>query len=154
MKASLRCLLLVLVIAVAPAAAVLAHQDRIIELQGDRLVGLPRRYEPAILDLKSFRIGTRGQRKEFSPFLKNLFRQPHDLRLSASWYHHASTLPPYLLLRITPRGEEHSHQILIDIEALRLIYVERVVRESNGATRHQRIPLSSLDISKAAGVAR
>jgi len=138
----------------ASSAAVHGHRDLIIQLQGGKLVGLPRRYEPATLDLRSFRIQIRGKGKEFSPFLKSLFQEPYDLRLSASWYHERSILPPYLLVRISPKGESYSHEILFDLDALQLIHVERVVREAHGTIRHRPVALSNLDMSKAARAGR
>lgn len=154
MKTSLCRLLVILGFTFASSAVVFGHQDVIIQLQGDKLVGLPRRYEPAALNLRSFRIHVRGKGKEFSPFLKSLFQQPYDLELSASWYHERSILPPYLLIRILPNGKSYSHKILVDLDALRLIQVERVVREASGTIRHRGVALSNLDISKAARARR
>lgn len=154
MKTSLCRLLVILGFTFASSAAVYGHQDVLIQLQGDKLIGLPRRYEPATLNLRSFRIQIQGKGKEFSPFLKSLFRRPYDLELSASWYHERSILPPYLLVHISPKAKNYTHRILFDLDALQLIQVERVVRFAGGTIRHRGVPLSNLDISKAARARR
>src|ERR1700677_4976282 len=84
-------------------SALLAHKDRLIELKGTRLVGLPEKFTRAELDLKAgeLRIGHRAM--TFSPLLKSLFDQPRELVISASWYHDPETLPPYICLHIKPR---------------------------------------------------
>src|SRR6266508_7041279 len=63
-----------------------AHADMIIQLRGNKLVGLPARYSPAEFDTKSLRLTIGKRSKELSPWLKGLFQLPHNLEFSASWY--------------------------------------------------------------------
>jgi hypothetical protein len=147
-KARTQCLLLALLWAAQPIHSLVAHEDTIIRLEGTQLVGLPQQYQPAELDVRAYRIRIRGQTKEFSPWLKSIFDQPHELRISASWYNY-SILPPYLLLSITPAGKNYTYQILVDMDAVRLIEVKKA-RQSGGGTTFFPIELSDFDISKAA----
>ena len=149
MSARCRILLLVVLGSLLVTGSTLAHQDRIIELEGRKLVGLPSRYEPAEFDRRTFRITIGNRTKQFSPFLQGLFRQPHDLEFTASWYHDASGLPPYLSLRILPKGKDYSYQILIDLDALRLIKLEIAIRESETSGRYLPIAVSDSDLSHA-----
>jgi len=144
--------LVCLVLLVLWSRSVCGHADTIIRLDGDKLVGLPQEYQPAQLDLKAFRIRIREHTKDFSPWLKSLFEQPHDLLLSASWYHERSIPPPYLLMRILPTGRDFSYEILFDLDAVRIIKAELVLRESATTTRFVPVALSDHDVSKAAPI--
>ena len=119
-----------------------AHKDRLIELKGTRLVGLPEKFTPAELDLKAgeLRIGHRAMK--FSPLLKSLFDQPHELVISASWYHDPKILPPYISLHIKPKEKDFSYEILLNLETLELIEVTVTLRESATTTRRLPIALS------------
>jgi hypothetical protein len=79
---------------------------------------------------------------KFSPFLKSLFDRPHELIITASWYHNSKTLPPYIRLGIKPRDKDFSYGILLNLETLELIEVSVTVRESATTTRDLRIELS------------
>ena len=126
------------------------HADMIIRRDDNKLVGLPPAYQPAELDLKAFRIRIREHTEDFSPWLKSLFIQPYDLQLSASWYHERSTLPPYLLMRIQPTGRDFSYEILLDLDAVRIIKADVVLRESAATIRYMPVALANRQISKAA----
>ena len=108
-----------------------AHEDIIIDLRGDKLVGLPARYSPAEFDTKSLRLTIGKHSKELSPWLKGLFELPHDLEFSASWYHQPSpTLPYYLLITISPKHKDFRYGILVALDTLDLLKVYVDVIES------------------------
>ena len=122
---------------------ILAHKDSIIHLGEDKaLVGLPNEYMPAELDLQNFRLKIKNNELKFSPFLKSLFLEPYDLRVSASWYHEKSLLPSYLLLHIQPRKKDFGYEILLNLDTLDVISVTVLLKESDSATRHLPIDLS------------
>ena len=150
MRARIQYLLLSACLAASPIESLIAHEDTIIRLDGTQLVGLPQQYQPAELDVRAYQIRLRGHTKASSPWLTSLLEQPHKLEISASWYHDSSILPPYLLLRITPRGKNYSYEILIDMDAVRLIQAKKAVRESDTVTTFIPIQLSDSDISKVA----
>ena len=150
MKSRTHRFVLSLLLLVQPIGSLLAHEETLIRLDGTQLVGLPQQYQPAELDLRTYRIRLRGQTKELSPWLKGLLEQPHELQISASWYHDTLLLPPYLLLSITPNGANYTYQIAVDMDAMRLINAKKALRESNTVTTLIPIELSASDISKAA----
>lgn len=115
----------------ALAGSVDAHEDTIIRLHGTQLVGLPAKYSPAEFDTKMLRLTIGKHSKELSPWLKGLFELPHDLELSASWYHQLSpALPPYLLIEISPRHKDFRYGILVALDSLDLLSVYVDVIES------------------------
>ncbi len=118
-----------------------AHEDTLIKLDGSKLVGLPADLSPAELDLKEFRLRIGENELTFPPLLKDFFQQPHDLQVSASWYHRLEILPPYLLIRITPKKKDFSYEILLELRTLDLIKLSVALRESEGSTRHLKVEL-------------
>jgi hypothetical protein len=124
-------------------SALQAHEDTIIQLKGTNLVGLPKNYAPAELDTNAFRLRIGSHAMTFSPFLKSLFDEPHELRISASWYHERSTLPPYLLLHIQPKKKkDFSYSVLLDMDTLDVIEVSVTLRESDTTSRDLPVALS------------
>jgi hypothetical protein len=106
-----------------------AHVDTIIDLRGNKLVGLPERYALAEFDAKSLRLTIGKHSKELSPWLKGLFRLPHDLEFSGSWYHEPSSeLPYYLLITISPKHKDFRYGILVALDTLDLlrVYVDAI----------------------------
>jgi hypothetical protein len=122
--------------------SLLAHEDTIIGLDNNRLVGLPKEYTPAELYLKGFRIRIKDHAMTFSPFLKSLFDEPYDLRIFASWYHDRKILPPYLLLRIQPKKRDFRYELLLSLDTLVLLQLSKVLQESDSTSRHLPIALS------------
>jgi hypothetical protein len=128
------------------SGSLLAHEDTIIGLENKKLVGLPKEYTPAELDLKDFRIRIKDHAMAFSPSLKSFFDQPHDLRIFASWYHDRQILPPYLLLRIQPKKKDFRYEILLSLDTLALVQLSVVLQESDSTTR--RLPIALSDAEK------
>jgi hypothetical protein len=60
-----------------------------------------------------------------------LFKLPHDLEFSASWYHQPfPTLPYYLLITISPKHKDFRYGILVALDTLDLLSVYTDVIES------------------------
>lgn len=142
MKSFLFRILLVAVFSLAGATVLRAHKDTIIQLKGTALTGLPKTYAPAELDMTAFRLRVGNREMTFSPLLKSICEQPHDLRLTASWYHQSGTLPPYLVLRIQPKGKNFSYSLLFNLDTLDLIELSVTLQESKSTTRELKIALS------------
>lgn len=123
----------------------LAHKDRGIQLKDDKLIGLPTKYTPAEFNSREFRIRIKDHVMTFSPFLKSLFDEPHDLDISASWYHDTDLLPPYLCLRIRPKNKDFSYGLLLNLDTLDLIELYVTLRESESSERHLPIALSETE---------
>jgi hypothetical protein len=81
---------------------------------------------------------------EFSPFLRSLFptEQRFDLMITASWYHTWSSLPPYIVLHIDPKGKDFSYEILLNLDTLDVIRVSVVLKEFDSTTRYVPVELS------------
>jgi hypothetical protein len=133
------------------ASRVDAHEDIIIHLRGNKLLGLPARYSPAEFDAKTLRLTIGKHSKELSPWLKGFFELPHDLEFSASWYHEPSpTLPYYLLITISPKHKDFRYGILVALDTLDLLRVYADVIESPGSYREFTQQVDSKDLSTAA----
>jgi len=123
------------------SGSVQAHVDTTLLLRGDKLLGLPETFSPAVFDRKLFRLRIKNHQMVFSPFLRSLFETSHKLVVSASWYHTGSTLPPYILFSIYPKGKDFSYKILLELETLALIEVSVQLRESDDIRRDLQIQL-------------
>jgi hypothetical protein len=143
-----RLILCVSILLFSRCDSLLAHVDTLIQLKNNRLVGLPEKFTPAELDLTAGRLRIGHHAMTFSPFLKSLFDQPHDLDIAASWYHDPKTLPPYISLRIKPKMKDFRYSILLNLETLELIEVSVTLRES--ATTTRRLPIAISDDQKQA----
>ena len=113
----------------------LGHQNTVVRLEGKKLVGLPAEYSPAELDLDAFRLRIGRHLMEFTPLLRSFFeRQPYDLEVSASWYHDDAdgTLPPYIVLQVTPKGRDYSYSVALALDTLRLIDISISLRGAAG----------------------
>ena len=112
-----------------------ANVDRVIEIKGTALIGLPERYAPAKLEMTAFRLRIGKHEMTFSPYLKNLFEQPHDLRITASWDHEPEgILPPYLNLQIQPKGRDYSYKLLLNLDTLDVIELPIILKTSDSKT--------------------
>jgi len=120
-----------------------AHMDKIIELKGTELVGLPKDYAPAELEMKAFRLRIGTHEMTFSPYLQNLFEQPYDLKITASWDYHLSGLPPYINLHILPKKKDYSYRLLLNLDTLDLIELSVVLKMSDSKTWE--LPVALID---------
>jgi hypothetical protein len=116
-----------------------AHQDRIITMENGKLIGLPERYQPAHLDLqkKSLRIG--ANQFNFPACVLKYFPNDdqYDIKITSSWYHDLSILPPYLSISIQPRGKDYSFDLLFDMDTLKPIKFEIQIRQPNMTSFHE-----------------
>ena len=110
-----------------------AHMDQIIELKGTTLIGLPKDYAPAELEMTAFRLRIGKHEMTFSPYLQNLFEQPHDLRIYASWKGNL-TLPPYIYLHIQPKEKDYSYELVFNLGTLDVIELSVVLKKSGSKT--------------------
>jgi hypothetical protein len=133
---------LVLFVVLAWSGKAPAHEDHIIKIKDDKLVGLPDKYAPAEISLKESRLRIGDHVMVFSPLLKSLFDLPHDLKLTASWYHDPKIVPPYLVIAIQPKGKDFSYKLMLNLDTLDLIELSVTLRESEKSTRLLPIALS------------
>lgn len=136
-------------------ASLAAHQDTPIQLKDGKLLGLPKEFEPAAFDLEKKILTISGKALPFPDSLKALFPDdrrvdqigesnavkgvPFALKFSASWYHGPSFLPPYLLMKITPKDRDFSCEILVDIESVAFLEARVFLKISE--TRTELVPV-------------
>lgn len=123
------------------SVSVFAHEDTRIELQGTKLVGLPKEYSPAELDLKAHRLRIGNHAMRFAAVLGTFFDEPYDLEVSSSWYHERDLLPPYVLLDIHPKTKDYRFQLLLALDTLELIKASIVLNKTSGATQYLSLAL-------------
>jgi hypothetical protein len=119
-----------------------AHEDTPLKLEDGKITGLPKKYQPATFDRKEKILSIAGKRLLFPKVLHALFTDdrvdelfgdplpvkghPYQLKFSASWYHEADVLPPYMLIRIEPKDRDYAFELLIDMD--RLTFIEANAR--------------------------
>ena len=122
------------------------------ELKGAKMVGLPKMYQPAEFDLKAgrIRIGSHCMQLKITPLLESLFKTPHQLEISASWYPEGST--PYILFRIIPHGRDFKYVINLNLDTLEFQGLSVELQESESRFRLLAIALDEIqkeDIRKS-----
>ncbi|MBK1882665.1 hypothetical protein JIN85_09570 [Luteolibacter pohnpeiensis] len=126
------------------------------KLKNGTLEGLPKVFQPARFDLEKKVLTIGGKDLQLPPVVERLFPDareedifgklqtvegvPYDLTFSASWYHGPSMLPPYLRIRITPKERDFRFEILVDIQAVKLLDAEMIVSLSPNSS--QSIPIA------------
>jgi hypothetical protein len=142
----LRTILCILGCLVATLAAS-AHQDRIILLEANRLVGLPDQYGPASFVLAERKLTVGRLAVTIPDCIWKYWGgiKASDIRFSASWYHERSSLPPYLAIRICSSDAKEQYSLLLNLDTLAIIYLERVI-ESGNVTRFEKIPIDPVCI--------
>jgi len=110
------------------------HQDTILKIdKHGNLLGLPKKYSPAKFDLAAKKLRIKDKEVVFPECVSKYFDRSFHSKvvLSASWYHETRFLPYYLNFRI---GEDNAkgYTILINLETLELIYVNKhlVIRDT------------------------
>jgi hypothetical protein len=123
---------------------VTAHSDRVIELKDGKLIGFPEKYQPAYLDLnaKSLQIGT--IRFDFPACVSKYFSddEQFEIEIISSWYHSMSRLPPYISIKISPKGKMHSYNLLLNMDTLRPIEFEIAIIESETTISYHELKIN------------
>jgi len=112
------------------------HQDRILKIdKKGNITGLPKEYMPAKFDKNKNLLRIKDKELEL-PVCINRFFNIHEnpqLQLSASWYHSKEIMPYYLNFEIYQNNKDYTYNILIDLETLKLIYVDLSINEGNSS---------------------
>jgi len=96
-----------------------AHQDTIIKIDGNKLVGLPSNYLPATFDFSTNTLSVKDIQVTFPKCLTNYYKFGREINISASWYHsfEYTKLPPYIRFRV--EGSEFG--LILDLDTLKPI---------------------------------
>ena len=110
------------------------HQDTPLQIDknGD-IIGLPNKYSPAKFDKSEKILIIRNRILVFPECITEYFEKHKNpkLNLSASWYHSKDIMPYYLNFDISDNKTNYSYTVLVDLETLELIYVNKVTRKGN-----------------------
>jgi hypothetical protein len=107
--------LLLLVIHLLSVGAV-AQGDAKISLRGTELVGLP--YEKAELDLANTRLRIGDKELQFTPYLKDFFKRPQNVEITASWKKREADRPSRgtLIFWIPPKANELGRMLRFNMD--------------------------------------
>jgi hypothetical protein len=101
---------------------VIAHEDTIIKRDGDKLLGLPSIYEPAMFKEKYLELSLGNKSVVFPKCIHELFalKDDEDIVVEASWYHEIEPdgLPPYISLRKSSNSYNLEKSLLINMDTL------------------------------------
>ncbi|WP_390591301.1 hypothetical protein [Simiduia litorea] len=99
-----------------------AHEDTIIERNGDILLGLPIKYQPATFNESDFTLSLGRLSVTFPKCVHELFvlKGEEKIIIDASWYHEpeADGLPPYITLRTSTDTSDFGKSLLINMDTL------------------------------------
>lgn len=104
------------------------HQDKILKIdRKGNIVGLPKQFAPAKFDLTTKKLRIKDKEVLFPKCLSYYFEEHRNpkVNLSASWYHEKRVLPYYLNFEIDEKDSNFGYTILINLETLELIYVNK-----------------------------
>jgi hypothetical protein len=108
------------------------HQDTPLQIdRNGNITGLPKQFGPAKFDLNKKELRLNNKEAVFPKCLRYYFEEHMEpqLNLSASWYHSKDIMPYYLNFDISDKNVGYT--ILIDLETLELIYVNKSTSEGN-----------------------
>lgn len=110
------------------------HQDTSLDIdKNGKIIGLPKEYGDTIFKIDKQYLKIQDKEIFIPDCLMWYFNvdNNHELKLSASWYHSKELMPYYLKFQILPKISDFGYQILIDLESLELIEVEKVITNKN-----------------------
>src|SRR5690554_6603364 len=121
----------------------LFHQDTILKVdENGEIIGLPNKFSPAKFDSSTKILRIRNRIILFPKCITDYFEEHKNpkLRLSASWYHSKDIMPYYLNFNISDKSVNYGYTILVDLETLELIYVQKTITKGT-TTYNQDIDL-------------
>jgi hypothetical protein len=94
---------------------------------------LPKQFSPAKFDWNKKKLRINDKELIFPKCMSYYFEHHKNtkLNLSASWYHSKDIMPYYLNFDISDMSVKYGYTILIDLETLELIYINKSIRKGN-----------------------
>jgi hypothetical protein len=108
------------------------HQDTPLQIdENGNIIGLPNKFSPAKFDISKKILRIRNRIIVFPKCITDYFEEHEEpnLNLSASWYHSKDIMPYYLNFDIPDKTVNYVYTILVDLETLELIYVQKTTTE-------------------------
>jgi len=136
-----KCLIYLFYFSLVFCIAVSSHEDKIITLKNNELIGLPQQYQPAYLDIQNRLLRIKSKQINFSPCISKYFPDDNqfDIKISSSWYHDLSIMPPYISILIQPKGKDYSFDLLFNMDTLKPFEIKIVTKESNKVTSWHKV---------------
>ncbi len=110
------------------------HQDTPLQIEENgNIIDLPKEFTPAKFDLNKKTLRINDKEIVFPKCLNYYFGEHKNpkLNLSASWYHSKEIMPYYLNFAISDKRVNYGYTILVNLETLELIYVEKSTTVGN-----------------------
>jgi hypothetical protein len=110
------------------------HQDTLLQIdRKGNIVGLPEEFSPAKFDMAMKKLRINDKEIVFPECLSPYFEMQSNakLNLSASWYHSKEILPYYLNFKISNKRINNEYSILVDLETLELIFIQKSVTKGS-----------------------
>lgn len=110
-----------------------AHKNTPLEIDSQgNIIGLPEEFSPAKFDFDKKVLQIKNKTLVFPKCFHSYFGQnKNKMFLSASWYHSKKNMPYYLNFKIWGNQTNNSYQILIDLETLELIKINKQTSTEN-----------------------
>ena len=132
--------LLILIFHAFVCAQAMAHQDRIIHVdKNGNMEGLPEKYHPAKIDLENMAITIAKTTFNMPPCVSKYFEdhESYELRVTSSWYHNTSILPPYINFIIIPKGKSWEYRLVFELDDIKPIEFHVFIHKNERITsRH------------------
>jgi hypothetical protein len=112
-----------------------AHQDTSLKVSENKIVGLPEKYGPCLIDFEQNQLSIRGEGLKLPDFLEDVLKSKRRisdegkvlfeagvlwrLEITASWYHDKSdegSLPDYMLLEFYPHNKDYHFKVFVNLE--------------------------------------
>ncbi len=110
------------------------HRDTILQIDANgNINGLPKKFTPAKFEQDKARLRVNSNEIVLPECVMYFFKEHKNptLRLSASWYHSKIVTPYYLNFYVSDPEVNYGYSILIDLETLDLIEIEKSTQEGS-----------------------
>lgn len=130
-----------------------AHSDRTLQLEGKKMIGLPPAFGTAEFSWEDKMMRVGENQINLWAFENVIpYGQEYEISISSSWYHDASSLPPYVVIHLDPKETKFKYTILLSLEDLELIDVslQYFIRESPNQSRFisHKLKVSDRDLER------
>jgi hypothetical protein len=117
----------------------------VVQVKDGKLIGLPKEYSPAELDLKPLRLRIRD--REVHPALVRLLcpeGHQYGIDISASATHDPTLAPRSITLHIMPTGKDFSYELTLNLDNLEVINLHVLVTFDKDTRRRFEVEVSGL----------
>jgi len=111
------------------------HKDSPLQVDNNgNIIGLPKEFVTAKFNLDEKYLRLNDKEIILPDCLAYYFTEHKkpNLNLFASWYHSKKVIPYYIGFDVSQLDIDYKYTILINLETLELIYIEKTIKEGNG----------------------